>query len=90
MLSVDLISLRFGACASLVVADCCLPPPPVIGAGCRKVLGKDNSTVDDAMVGGCGTATTKIVRLSESQVINNVVQNGLRTLRHVKDLRTKS
>ena len=35
---VDLISLRFGACASLVVADCCLRPLPVIGAGCCKGL----------------------------------------------------
>ena len=39
LLSVDLISLHFGACASLVVADCCLSPPPAIGAGCSKGLG---------------------------------------------------
>ena len=37
--AVNLMSLRFDACAFLFFADCCLPPPPVIGAGCRKGLG---------------------------------------------------
>ncbi len=27
---VNLMSLRFGACVSLVVADCCMPPPPFV------------------------------------------------------------
>ena len=72
--SVDLISLRFGACTSLIVADCCLPLPPVISAGCHKGLGKDGVTVDDAVVGGCSMASTKIVCV----------------LRHVKNLQTKS
>ena len=36
--AIDLISLRFGACGSLVVADCCLLPPPAIGARCHKGL----------------------------------------------------
>ena len=88
-MSVDLISLRFGACVSLIVADCCLPLPSVIGAGCRKGQGKDGGTVDYAVMGGCGTATMKIVCLSELQVVSNMVQNGLRTSRHRKDLRTK-
>ncbi len=55
------------------MADCCLPPPHVIGAGCCKGLGKDGSAVDDAVGGGCGTAATKIVRSSELQVVSNVV-----------------
>ena len=33
------ISLRFGARTSLIVAGCCLQPPPVIVTGCRKGLG---------------------------------------------------
>ncbi len=30
-------------------------------------LGKDGGAVNDTVVGGCGTAATKIVRLSETQ-----------------------
>ena len=36
---VNLITLNIGAGASLVVADCCLLLPLVIGAGCREGLG---------------------------------------------------
>ena len=32
-----------------MVADCCLPLPPVISAGCCKGLGKDDGAFDDAV-----------------------------------------
>jgi hypothetical protein len=89
LLSADLSSLRFVACTSHFVADCCSLPPPVIDSGCCKGLGKDGSTVDNTVVGGCGTVTTKIVHLSDLQVVSDVVQNGLRTSRHCKDLQAK-
>ncbi len=86
---VDLISLRIGACASLLVAYCCLPPPPVIGAGCRKGLGVKTVALLMMLWWWDVARQQGLCIGDELQVVRDVVQNGLRTSRHPKDLPAK-